>query len=230
MKWSLVIRQKENTNKIWFATEMMTCSNRDNAVFLCCSFEMNSWLVGWVFFYSQKWKNLMTLTTVFCQLVCFVAVPFSFSSTLVASVSIVLDFYVFILHEKARWQLMDYWFFISHFEWNMQVWVCMCMNVYACVWMFWDDWNRLTWEKQFFWMTEKSQYIYNIFSDCVLFSLLGVFNLIVLLFVIMRYQKGGEKNETTFALSLAFTLYQFVKLIAIYVEKTEIVKNLGEKL
>lgn len=46
----------------------------------------------------------------------------------------------------------------------------------------------------------------------------------------MRYQKGGEKNETTFALSLAFTLYQFVKLIAIYVEKTEIVKNLGEKL
>lgn len=120
--------------------------------FLCCSFEMNSWLVGWVFFYSQKWKNLMTLTTVFCRLVCFVAVPFSFSSTLVASVSIVLDFYVFILHEKARWQLMDYWFFISHFEWNMQVWVCMCMHVYGCFGMIEIDWheknNFFEWRKK----------------------------------------------------------------------------------
>lgn len=53
-----------------------------------------------------------------------------------------------------------------------------------------NDWH----ENNDVWMTEKSQYIYNIFADCVLFSLLGVFNLIVLLFVIMRYQKGGEKK------------------------------------
>lgn len=227
MKWSLVIRQKENTNKIWFATEMMTCSNRDNAVFFVLLF-WNEFLTRWMgFFLFAKMKkfddfdNCFLSVGLFCRSPIFV---FFYSRRIC-----VYRFRFLCLYFAWKSSLTTYGLLIFYFSLWMKH-ASVSVYVYACVWMFWDDWNRLTWEKQFFWMTEKSQYIYNIFSDCVLFSLLGVFNLIVLLFVIMRYQKGGEKNETTFALSLAFTLYQFVKLIAIYEEKTEIVKNLGEKL
>lgn len=186
----------------------------------------NECVTRWMgFLYSQ---NLMTLTTFFVGLfVCLLCRSPIFSSRrrfllLSSSMSIVLDFYVFILHEKARWQLMDYW--MNHAS------VCMCVVLCMDVlgWL-----KTIDMRKTIFWMTEKSQYIFIISFQIVYYLVSWEYLILLYCIVICNNaisKRRRKKNETTFALSLAFTLYQFVKLIAIYEKKREIVKNLGEKL
>lgn len=151
-RWSYT--ERKYINKMLFATETMTCSNRDNGVFLCCSFEMNLQLVGLVFYlYSKKlwlWRlffcRFVRLSqSNFFLLVFVIIVVVGRFLLLSSSVSIFLDFYVFIFAWKSS--LTTYgllWFFLLTLNETCKcalydVYVVLCMDV-------WDDWKRLTWE------------------------------------------------------------------------------------